>query len=132
MAYQSDESGQDEVYVRPFPEVQANQVTISNAGGFDPVWSRDGTELFYLEPGTPNRLVAVSFDTGADEGVFEERHVLMDWPYSTAAPGRNYDVAPDGRFIAVKVEAAPGSGSTAEPTVVLNFDEELKRQVPTN
>jgi serine/threonine-protein kinase len=53
LAYQSDESGQYEIYVRSFPDVQAGGLwQISNAGGTSPLWSRDGRELFYFDAGT--------------------------------------------------------------------------------
>ena len=39
MAYESDESGQFEIYVRPFPDVESDQVQVSNAGGMKPLWS---------------------------------------------------------------------------------------------
>ena len=48
MAYQSDESGALEIYVRPFPQVEARRELISRSGGTAPRWSRDGTEIFYL------------------------------------------------------------------------------------
>ena len=48
MAYQSDESGEFEVFVRPFPEVNGGLVPISTNGGTEPLWSRDGRELFYM------------------------------------------------------------------------------------
>ena len=54
MAYQSDESGRPEIYVRPFPNVNEGLERVSNAGGIQPLWARSGRELFYLEPGTPS------------------------------------------------------------------------------
>jgi len=47
MAYQSNESGRFEIYVRPFPDVQSNWIPISNGGGSRPLWSRDGREIAY-------------------------------------------------------------------------------------
>lgn len=47
MAYRSDESGQDEIYVRPFPHVEDGKWQVSSGGGRDPAWARDGGELFY-------------------------------------------------------------------------------------
>ena len=60
LAFVSDESGQPEVYVRPFPNVEAGRSTISTAGGQGPVWSRDGSELFYW---ASNQFMAVSVQT---------------------------------------------------------------------
>ncbi len=135
MAYQSDQSGRYEISVRPFPNVEDSRLSISNAGGFHPVWSRDGEELFYIEPGPPARLmsVAVELDAAFTPG---SRQAIMDWPYYFEAQGagRTYDVALDGeRFIAVRLELAETGDNEGEPTglnVVLNWFEELKERVP--
>ena len=55
LAYESDESGQVEVHVRPFPDVKSGHWQISTSGGTHPLWGRDGTELFYYAPRTPPR-----------------------------------------------------------------------------
>jgi serine/threonine-protein kinase len=133
MAYQSDESGRFEVYVRPFPNVDADRVQISNAGGAYPLWSRDGRELFYLEGNTPQdrRLMAVLIEPPNGRFVFRERRSVLPWPY-VAGEGRSYDVALDGlRFLAIK----EGTGDAANPieiVIVQNWTEELQRLVPTN
>ena len=131
VAYQSDESGRFEVYVRPFPDADAGKTTISAAGGTAPVWSRDGSELFYWEE---DRLVAVpvstspSFSRGTPVVLFETTNFLGG---AGAAPGRTYDVAPDGRFVMVKT-AGDAVEQTQAPqiTVVLDWFEELKARVP--
>ena len=74
LAYQSNASGQHEIYVRPFPKIEDGQWLISRGGGMAPLWSPDGRELFYVAPGT--RLMAVgvqtepSFAPGNAEEVF--------------------------------------------------------------
>ena len=78
MAYQSNESGAFEIYVRPFPNVEADQVQVSNNGGGIPLWSPDGSELFYLQPGAPVQLISVSVDTGATFA-FGGREVVLEW-----------------------------------------------------
>ena len=50
LAYQSDESGQFEIYVRPFPDVNSGRWQISTGGGTRPLWARRGRELFYVAP----------------------------------------------------------------------------------
>lgn len=62
VAYESNESGSYEIYVRPFPDGAGNW-QISRAGGTDPVWAPDGGELFFLE-GTQLMAVTVQTDTG--------------------------------------------------------------------
>ncbi len=125
LAYVSDESGEDEVYVQRVSG-PGGKVPVSTAGGRDPVWSRDGKELFYW---SENRLMAVDVKTGS---AFEAGppQLLLEAPYirqPTAGSGsQNYDVSPDGqRFLTV----LPGESSTALH-VVLNWFEELNRLVP--
>ncbi len=133
MAYQSDASGQFEIYVRPFPEVEEDQVQVSNNGGFSPLWSRDGGELFYLQPGVTTQLMSVSYDTAETDAAFafRDREVVLEWPYITQSAGRTYDVSLDGRrFLAVEAaEGGGGEGSTPEITVVLNWFEELRERM---
>jgi len=130
MAYQSDESGRWEIYVRPFPHVDDDLWPVSNAGGVKPLWSRDGRELFYLEPGPPTRLISVSIE--ATETVFSSglRTPLLDWPYrGLQGAGRTYDVSDDGqRFLAI--EEGGAEGTTARIIVVQNWFEELRRLAP--
>ena len=124
VAFQSDESGLDEVYVRPFPDVESGKLQVSTAGGVDPVWSPDGRELFFRN-GTQLMAAPVETETGFTSGTPE---MLFDAVYMFGGLGRNYDVAPDGRFVMVK-----GAGQTQvspEISVVLNWTEELLERVP--
>ena len=101
MAYQSDESGQYEIYVRPFPNVEGGRWQISNAGGSYPLWSPNGRELFYLEPVPPPRLISVATQTDP-VFTFGPREGLLDWPYKSMGNGRPYDVDLDGqRFLVI-------------------------------
>ena len=65
LAYSSDESGIYEIYVRPFPDVDAGRWQVSTAGGIHPQWSPDGRELFYLAVRTAGvAMMAVAVDSG--------------------------------------------------------------------
>jgi serine/threonine-protein kinase len=130
MAYQSDESGQYEVYVRPFPNVDGGgKWQVSTGGGTRPLWSRNGRELFYLiEPG---RVMAVPIQPGPTFA-YGNPTMIFDGPYLAPNAARTYDVSPDGkRFLMIK--DAPRQGDArAAPRLVLvqNFVEELKRVAP--
>jgi Tol biopolymer transport system component len=128
MAYQSNLSGREEVYVRPFPDVDTGQWTVSNAGGTEPAWSPDGREIFYLS--AEGRLMSVPVDTsgGFSPGV---PVALFDaTPYFFGGLGRNYDVAPDGtRFVMVKNPTSAGGDALSGIVVVLNWAEELRARV---
>ena len=104
VAYVSDQSGQDQVYVRPFPDGEG-QWQVSTQGGRQPNWSRDGKELIYLEGDT---LMAVevstspSFATGATIRLFQDRG-LIGADANDIANSLGYDVSATGdRFVLVE------------------------------
>jgi serine/threonine-protein kinase len=131
MAYQSDESGRNEVYVRPFPNVNAGRWQISTNGGTRPVWARNGRELFYFLG--VGRITAVPVTPGATF-VSGTPTVVVDGQYAVATDGRNYDVSADGRRFLMITNQGSGTGriSTADArlNVILNWSEELKRLLP--
>jgi eukaryotic-like serine/threonine-protein kinase len=108
VAYQSNESGRDEIYVRPFPEAEG-QWQISADGGMQPRWSRDGKELYYLT--ADGKLMAVPIgvrgavlEPGKPVALFRTRIQNLTGPTRP-----QYDVASDGRFLMLVV--AEGSGT---------------------
>lgn len=100
IAYVSNETGREEVYVRPFPGPGA-PATISTDGGVEPRWARNGRELFYR---SGNRMMAVRIGDGsgfvasAPTPLFEGRFEMKGYGGSLA----NYDVSSDGRFVMVR------------------------------
>jgi serine/threonine-protein kinase len=124
MAHSSEETGNFEVYVQPFPNPDGAKWRITTGGGRDPVWSRDGTELFFQNDTT---MFAAAVTTGRAFAA-APAVALFDGPY-VDSNGRWYDVAPDGRFLLIK----PGwlsAGRDAPLYVVLNWLQELKQRVP--
>jgi len=124
LAYHSNESGRYEVYVRPFPG-PGQKWPISRGGGREPVWSRDGRELFYRS-GDQMMVAAVqtepTFRTGPPRVLFERLFVLG------GSPG--YDVSPDGqRFL--MIQEAEEQPERLQIVVIPDWFEELKRLVPT-
>jgi serine/threonine-protein kinase len=133
LAYEANDSGSFEIYVRPLPDVNSARWQVSTSGGSRPLWSRTGQELFFIAPDgalmravvprdaswsatAPTRLFEGKYFTGAGTGGF---------------PGRTYDISHDGQqFLMINSGA---SASTAPPNIVVvqHFDEELKRLVPT-
>jgi len=127
LAYVSDESGRYEVYVQPYPG-PGGKWQISTDGGTEPVWNRNGRELFYR---SGDKMMAVdiatqpSFAAGKPRMLFEGQYV------PTPATFPDYDVSPDGqRFLMVKPSEQAGAAPT-QINVVLNWFEELKQKVPT-
>ena len=130
LAYVSDESGRPEVYLQPYPG-PGGKTQISTDGGSQPVWSREGDELFYQYG---NQFMAVAIDT---RGAFSASppRLLFEGNYAVdGSPDRyrpNYDVMPDGRFVMVKAVGREGEEDLTQINIVLNWFEELKRLVPT-
>jgi serine/threonine-protein kinase len=123
LAHTSDQSGRTEVWVRPYPGPGV-PVRVSTNGGIEPVWSRTGHELYYLEG---QRVMAVAVSTGSTFR-FKPPTLLFDSRYRIFGQPWSYDVAADGRFLMVK----PTTETHASPqvVVVLNWHEELKRLAP--
>jgi serine/threonine-protein kinase len=134
LAYQSNESGRYEIYVRPFPDVESGRWQVSTAGGIAPRWSRSGRELFYYyNDGRAGRLMAVDVDTAT---VFSARapRLLFEGPYEAPQQGRQiFDVSlDDQRFLMIKrAETSDAEALEPELIVVQNWFEELKRLAPT-
>jgi len=133
MAYQSDESGKFEVYVRSFPGVESEGRTqISTNGGDSPIWSPDGKELFYRN-GDSFMGVAVetapTFKPGKPKVLFKGSYFSVNSPTGGYAL---WDIGPDGRFLMVKPpETAASAGvGPRKISIVLNWFEELKQRVP--
>ena len=126
IAYESDESGRSQVYVRPFPNVEEGKWQISRDGGTEPVWAPRGQELFYRN-GEAMMVVGIKTEPTFTAG---RPVVLFTGRYSTSGAVVNYDVSPDGqRFLMIKAEEEEGLGQIH---VVLNWFEELKRLGPTD
>ena len=128
LAYQSDESGSPEIYVRRYPGLDS-RAQISTSGGTRPLWSRDGRELFYIK--ADGTLVAVPVERSDASGlVVGVGKTLFKGQYFILQAGRSYDVSRDGqRFLMIK-EVRLGQPSTTQLLVVLNWFDELKRLVP--
>ena len=126
LAYGSSESGQFEVYVQAFPG-PGGKWQISSGGGEYPVWARNGRELFYYSGG---KLMSVTITTHPTFAASSPRLLLEGRPATLAAGVTSlYDVALDGQRFIMARGAGPESGST-QVHVVLDWTEELKRQVP--
>ncbi len=101
LAFVSNQSGRDEVYVRSL-EGESEEVQVSLAGGTEPAWSRDGRELFYRTGAGPgSELVAASLRTEPAFAVLSRQALFSVADMVTATPHRNYDVSPDGQTFAM-------------------------------
>ncbi|MBA2688020.1 MAG: serine/threonine-protein kinase [Gemmatimonadaceae bacterium] len=122
LAFVSDESGQPEVYVRPL-QGQGAKTLVSRSGGTEPVWSRNGRELFYFGfGGTGMPLVAAAVSTDGEFKVLGRTDLFEASEFEGATPHANYDVMPDGRFVMVH------QGRMSEIIIVQNWTAEVKRR----
>jgi len=139
LTYESNESGQFEVYVRPFPDVAAGRWQVSTGGGRQPLWARSGRELFYGSLASPGRIMAVQIPPGPTFSAGNPQ-MIVDGPYAGAPggipvplSGRTYDVSADGqRFLMIKQSVSTNTAAPAQIVVVQHWLEDLKRLVPTN
>ena len=131
LAYTSNETGRDEVYLQPFSVTGPRGTKqVSVGGGAEPLWAQDSRDLFYRNG---DKMMAVAIETelelsvGTPRLLFEGRFLPV---LSGDEPGSSYDISPDGkRFLMIQREQ---DLVPTEIIVVLNWFEELKRLVPTN
>jgi len=134
VAYLSSESGQSEIYVRPFVPHAASDVApesseqwqVSTAGGIMPVWRRDGKELYYLNPSgdlmaAPINTVRNTVEPGTPVRLFPTRIVGGG---VDSAQGRQYDVGPDGRFL---INTVIGGATSTSLTLLMNWSPESRK-----
>ncbi len=125
LAYQSDESGQFEVYVRPFPDVAAGKWKISISGGTSPRWAHRTHELFYYDG---KAIVAVPLRRGADFATGPPQR-LFDFTPFTGRVGPDFEVAPDDqRFLLIRSENETPS-NRLQLVIVQNWMTELRHKL---
>jgi Tol biopolymer transport system component/predicted Ser/Thr protein kinase len=126
LAYMSNESGRNEIYVQPYPG-PGGKYQISTDGGTEPVWNPKGGELFYRQG---DKMMAVEVTTQPKFSAGEPR-MLFEGPYlPTPQTFANHDVSADGqRFLMLKPTGQ--AQASTQINVVLNWTEELERLVPT-
>ena len=129
VAYAAGDGGLPTVFVKPFPATAAKYQIAKNA--LNPVWSRNGKELFFAVSGTSLNGVNVTKQPTFAVGLPTTFEFTGQSPIQTLV--RNYDVLPDGRFIFLASPSSQAASPAATPSiqVVVNWAEELKQRVPT-
>jgi serine/threonine-protein kinase len=123
LAYVSDESGGSEVYVRPFPNVDSAKFAISTSGGMEPLWRRDGGELFYRNLRGEMHATTIgrgpAFTHSPPTMLFALPELALQQYY------RSYDVHPDGkRFLMLRT----GGGAVTSLSVIVNWRRQFERE----
>jgi serine/threonine-protein kinase len=129
IAYRSNESGTNEIYVRPFPDTRGGKWQVSSGGGLYAMWSNNGHDLFYES--ADNRIMVLDYKVEGDSFVPGRPRVWYDQPLFFTGTV-NLDLAPDGKRFVVFAppETPPGEKGTVHVTMLLNFLDELKRRIP--
>ena len=133
VAYQSNQSGRAEIYVRRFPDVSQGQRLVSTDGGVEPRWSRDGRALFFTSAGaggTADRNVLMA---GVEPGAtfVSGKPTVITRVTAGLSVSPAYDVAPDGRLL-FHEQPDRISARDSRPSIVLvqNWFDELRARVP--
>ena len=127
VAYQSNETGRFEIYVRAFPG-PSGRWQVSTSGGLTPTWLREGRQLLYRT--LDQRLLVATY--AAETGRFSVT-ATADWSTDTLADTgtgqRNYDVHPDGKRVMALLGSGRAGGGSQRLLVISRFDEELRRAI---
>ncbi len=135
LAYDANDSGRFEVFVRPYPDVNSGHWQVSTTGGARPLWAPSGQELFYASP--TGALMRVGVERAPLWAATTPTMLVKEGYYTNPSGtlGRPYDISLDGqRFLVIKEDGgADQTAQTAAPPqliVVQHWTEELKRLVP--
>ena len=131
MAYSSNESGTFQIYVRAFPD-KGGKWQISNSGGTNPMWSRNGHELFFET--FDNHIMVVAYAVKGDSFVADKPRIWSDRQVAGLPnASKNVDLAPDGKRIAALMPTETAEGQKAQNHVIFleNFFDEVRRHTAT-
>ncbi len=127
IAYMSDESGQMQTYVRPFPGPGGKQLVSASGLGIYPVWSRVKHELFFLDP-VASKIMVAGYSADGGSFVSEKPRVWSAGVIQMLGTSRTFDMHPDMKRAAIGQQ--PESDQRAKVVFVVNFFEELRRKAP--
>jgi Tol biopolymer transport system component len=127
VAYQSNDSGRNEVYLSAYPNMETARHLVSTGGGTRPVWARSGRELVYLTE--DGMMMAVDIETRPVLKIGSPTQ-LFQGAYFRGLTGRTFDVSADGQRSLMIKEAVPSAEAAPRIIIVENWLDELKRLVP--
>lgn len=122
IAYESEETGRSDIFVKPYPG-PGSKVAVSSDGGREPLWSPDGSELYYRNN---KKVIAAKIEREPEFKVVDTQ-ILFDDEYYSCAKCRTYDIGPDGRFLMLYDLIDSGR---PQIHVIVNWQKELERQLP--
>jgi serine/threonine-protein kinase len=125
LAYRSQESGESEIYVRPYPG-PGGKWQISTGGGFFPKWSLDGKELLYRTE--DNQIMVATYNASGDSFHANKPELWSPGRFSERLGAVNFDVSPDGKRVVVLRAPASETPSSTRVNFIFNFFDELRRR----
>ena len=131
IAFESNETGRVEVYIRPFPNVEGGKWQLSNGGGRAPLWNRNGRELFYVNAGR-EMMVAPITPVGAAPGIGDRKALFKlkdEWYLTERENYTPYDIAPDGKRFLMARSVQTGMTQLAPLIFIDNWFAELKQKL---
>ena len=129
IAYQSDESGRDEIYIRPFPKTDDGRWQVSRDGGDEPLWGRTGREIFFRS--ASGDMMAVPITTGPSLTVGTPRPLFSTKEYVRSLSYRAYDVTPDDRRFVMLRALSDTTTTPSQLVLVDNWMDELRLKLKT-
>ena len=132
LAYTSDETGRNEVYVKAFPNVDSTRVRVSTDGGYSPLWAHSGSELFFVDAGRRS-LIAAEVETAQGFRVLQRETLFVLETGVLVDPGVSiFEIAPDDqRFLMIRLTLTVPTGESGRFILVENWFEELRERVGT-
>jgi eukaryotic-like serine/threonine-protein kinase len=129
LAYQSNESGNYEVYVRSFPG-PGGKWQVSTGGGLLPKWSRNGKELFYRTV-TDSKIMVTAYTASSDSFHADKPQLWSPGQFTDLGPGiYDFDLHPDGkRFAVLKAQGTEQNVAVNKVSFIFNFVDEISRKV---
>ena len=131
LAYESTETGRDEIYLRPYPNVNDGKWQISTSGAINPVWSRGGSELFYIS--LTGEMTVASLEFGEEVQVRSREPLFNAFELRIFAQSNyaSYDVSLDDQHLyMVQLGAGDGDDEVNEFILVQNWLTEVNERLP--
>jgi len=129
LAYDSVETGESQVYVRPFPG-PGGKWQISTGGGRYPKWSRTTKELFYRTP--DSKIMVAPYTVTGDSFAAGKPQLWSPGQFTERLGSVNFDIHPDGkRFVVLKTPPSKEASAPSKFSFVFNFFDELRRKAPS-
>jgi serine/threonine-protein kinase len=128
LAYQSNESGRPEVYVRPFPGPGGKWQISTQSGGAYPIWSQTRPELFYQD--SANQIMVAPYKADGDSFRADQPRLWTEARFVARPRYRSFDIHPDGNRVAVAVPQTQETLKQDRVVFVFNFFDELRRIAP--